>query len=1269
MNVSGSVSSPAQGCMSFVPMIETPYHVAPGVPDVPVEGFQLNPDHSEDESHIEVGLSVIYSYFSEQGPLQNVQAYDYLLFFEHPGAGAGTGTVKTWVFQVEQIVPPDRQGVLLSSNPDQWGPRKIVLRGKLGVELDGNGYIALSMGEPCYDKMLQQGGDKGRAQQAICYAQRYMDLAVFFKCDLKGLEQHWENTGVNEGRSYGCDQDGEYGWRDIKPNEHPVPLQPDSSSTYSMQPLSTKWSDRRTYCGSKWTRELKKFPPETPDHQGAVMCMHEVLKRPWCDPTIFHYSDKSAGEKTCSCDLDASKVVVERYPAFGECAQADYNYDRVWLNEYPDTPEECLDLIMRTEHCLKTHFHHAWNPVTLSGDKNCGCYVHNPVHSVADAAFLDTCDWVTTDPVFSPGNVAQYIVHANNKNTCVLYADPGMSTYKIVHPANDPSMNCVDTYSASCKSARMLKSKTTLTSGQSWLHLQKGFAEKYPAGLDSKEACMQAIWDDVRCTKSYFKYIPATGHCGCFTGESTEPTGPLNYRPTEGTLDACLRENVAQHWGWGQSDDDKRNGVIVMLNALGLDTIEELQKKSNTELLGLCPLQGANLYLVDYPDSCYQGLGLHYLQAPSGSSGLAVGDWLVSQNSKWILTPQSDGNLVRYTGLKHLDPTWASGTFNAEGATLVIQEDANMVVYAVNGGDLWGANSHGHDLANAGPGPFKMVMALNGDVQIWNGAGRKWSLNQQIQQPVETRAFTDAPLCGSNDPQECTFLCSSCSPGTGLYQETNECRECPIGTYSPGIPEGTYSPSPGAVASCLVCPPGKLTSMAGATSATQCDTLCPAGKTTFPGGEQFLPFASPGSTWRDEGPECIPCPEGMYLNEATKICNNCQGAMAVLNGGSTFEDCQLCPPGQFLKTTGYDTLFEMHIQTCSDCPVGMWKSNQEDLVCNPCPTGLTTVKEFPDGVVRWYSGATSIDDCTVPPPCTCKEAWTDPLRGCDMIQKGCPAISCGATARPWCMVENPGCLEDEGLGWFYCGSNVEALSNRALSGLLATYYFDLSETVVARPDLVEERDDVHRMEASINRDFNQPVPDEEWFAFPGEERWRFYSFSEAISEKSENENFNHIRWSGVVRPGSGTDARSYNFKVFNSGTEDAPSPERVKVWIDNQLVIDQWSSLMSPNPTFSKELSDNFYPITVEVKNAQYPQLQWSVEMAGAPEPAHVVIPAANLFVLSDFCDAGYAHNPFGGPCAPCPKGTYKVNKGLGSCTSCPPNAVTLHEGSSQVSV
>ena len=174
------------------------------------------------------------------------------------------------------------------------------------------------------------------------------------------------------------------------------------------------------------------------------------------------------------------------------------------------------------------------------------------------------------------------------------------------------------------------------------------------------------------------------------------------------------------------------------------------------------------------------------------------------------------------------------------------------------------------------------------------------------------------------------------------------------------------------------------------------------------------------------------------------------------------------------------------------------------------------MKEFPDGEIRIISGSASYDDCKPTPPCKCKEAWTDPLRGCDMIQKECPAISCGASAIPWCLIENPGCLEDEGLGWFYCGSNVEALSIRAVSGLLATYYFDLSETVVAIPDLAEDRDDVHRMDASINREFNfpLPVPDEEWFAFPGEKRRRFYSFSEAMSVKNEDENFNHIRWSG-----------------------------------------------------------------------------------------------------------------------------------------------------------
>lgn len=73
---------------------------------------------------------------------------------------------------------------------------------------------------------------------------------------------------------------------------------------------------------------------------------------------------------------------------------------------------------------------------------------------------------------------------------------------------------------------------------------------------------------------------------------------------------------------------------------------------------------------------------------PSGAE-LQPGESLTSQNGKWTLLMQGDGNLVEYSKSgagSPADPTWSSNTPGHNGAYALMQTDGNLVVYPPGGG-------------------------------------------------------------------------------------------------------------------------------------------------------------------------------------------------------------------------------------------------------------------------------------------------------------------------------------------------------------------------------------------------------------------------------------------------------------------------------------------------------------------------------------------------------------------------------------------------------
>ena len=71
----------------------------------------------------------------------------------------------------------------------------------------------------------------------------------------------------------------------------------------------------------------------------------------------------------------------------------------------------------------------------------------------------------------------------------------------------------------------------------------------------------------------------------------------------------------------------------------------------------------------------------------SSGSTLRPGDALTSQNGRYRLELQSDGNLVVYD--RNGAALWASRTAGNPGARLAIQNDGNLVIYSSGNKMVW----------------------------------------------------------------------------------------------------------------------------------------------------------------------------------------------------------------------------------------------------------------------------------------------------------------------------------------------------------------------------------------------------------------------------------------------------------------------------------------------------------------------------------------------------------------------------------------------------
>ena len=120
---------------------------------------------------------------------------------------------------------------------------------------------------------------------------------------------------------------------------------------------------------------------------------------------------------------------------------------------------------------------------------------------------------------------------------------------------------------------------------------------------------------------------------------------------------------------------------------------------------------------------------------------------------------------------------------------------------------------------------------------------------------------------------------------------------------------------------------------------------------------------------------------------------------------------------------------------------------------------------------------------------------------------------------------------------------------------------------------------------------------------------------------SDKQSFS-VRWAGLLQLFD--DAADTTPKVFTFEAGIAETDERVKLWIDNSLIIDRWETYdYLSATTFSATIglrSPHYYDVKMEYKQyagaAAEAVLRWECGVAGSPCQSKQVIPSSNLFQI-----------------------------------------------------
>lgn len=104
----------------------------------------------------------------------------------------------------------------------------------------------------------------------------------------------------------------------------------------------------------------------------------------------------------------------------------------------------------------------------------------------------------------------------------------------------------------------------------------------------------------------------------------------------------------------------------------------------------------------------------------SKNDALFPGDKLTSQNGKYYLTYQSDGNLVLYTTISNR-ALWATNTNGRSAYRVAMQTDGNFMVYSAPNTAIWKTNTLDKQAV--------LILQDDGNLVIYSGNNPIWSSN------------------------------------------------------------------------------------------------------------------------------------------------------------------------------------------------------------------------------------------------------------------------------------------------------------------------------------------------------------------------------------------------------------------------------------------------------------------------------------------------------------------------------------------------------------
>ncbi|CAH1794302.1 unnamed protein product [Owenia fusiformis] len=195
---------------------------------------------------------------------------------------------------------------------------------------------------------------------------------------------------------------------------------------------------------------------------------------------------------------------------------------------------------------------------------------------------------------------------------------------------------------------------------------------------------------------------------------------------------------------------------------------------------------------------------------------------------------------------------------------------------------------------------------------------------------------------GTNATSEAQCTIPACEAGQFLNETENSCQLCPVGTYQTDVWQN----------SCISCSTNYTTNTTGADNNSYCTFYCPSGSEIIPNTES-----------------CRKCGREFYKDNSLDIFSTCQlcpgSNITGTVGATSVAECSLpsCYPGTYLDVSS---------NACEPCPVGEFQSEKWQISCMACPAKYSTVGEgasnssqckyvCPDGAEEGSSNGTCVD--------------------------------------------------------------------------------------------------------------------------------------------------------------------------------------------------------------------------------------------------------------------------------------------------------------------